>query len=175
MAILDNLARGIIRFHATSQKDIPSILIEGIRPSSSHGGKPVVFTSALNGSNKVKHQHSHMSNSRDAMIEMKLPKGFYKEHITTNPRTGGMKVEKKFGWVDNETDRKMMPVEGGGRVDTFDEVIPSEYIQRVCFDGEGNRCYTPKQLKTLLDEYNEWGEMHPADEKTWLHLNGEKK
>lgn len=146
----------ITRYHATgNRQNIPSVLnTEGVRPSSSPGFMPVVYTTAGKGTRGF----FTPDGERDALIEYQIPKKWYLENVVRNPKYDDHRIEKQTSdipmlneafYEGNSMARQVTPVYNGGRADTFGATIPNEFIRRICFGENAEKCYDPKVLKNF--------------------------
>lgn len=157
----DSNQKFITRYHATPLERVPDIIKNGGLHTSEDD---LAWTSALrDGSTK----NSFYGDMRNSLVKFRVPKSWYSEHSVPNPwyredSPTGIRTGQPFNSDNMLRYRKHFGVRDGGRVDTFNEAIPAEYIDEVCMDlnrsGMPTNCYPVDKLDKIIgrDKYDKY-------------------
>ena len=153
---LDKAVRYLKRAHATNEKNVPRILMEELQPGGPREVyadrlKPINWTTAANRLDNTFYMDGY--GRRNALIRYNIPKDWHREHVVPNPSYNeytkyfvkGEHGPESYG--QHEFERKHMDTSLGGRVSTYDDVIPNEFIDEICFGPNAEWCYDPDELE----------------------------
>lgn len=152
----ESLFRAIKRYHNTDPVSARKILKQGINPSKDNMGNFGVYTTAS--------PIAWSNYKRPVQFELDIPKDWYTENSVFDSRD---RYDLKRRGVMEPTDRKAYElsdydegwegkisdrVYNGGRTSIFDNVVPLEFIKRVCFDKgtPSEKCYDGKSLELMM-------------------------
>ena len=151
---LDKAIRYLKRAHATNERNVPRILMEELQPKEHNFGgdwRQLIWTTAANRLDNTFYKDDY--GGRNALIRYNIPKDWHREHMVPNPKYSRHQeyfVKGQYGpssYEQHEFERKHMDTSLGGRVSTYDDVIPNEFIDEICFGPNAEWCYDPDELE----------------------------